>query len=271
MSKRKLIAVLMSLSLLTAIPVQAQSVQPQAVTQQLKLKLNGQYVQVKAPLQSFKQRTLISLDDLAKLVNGKIGKDNQVYTLTVNTTVFAFDPYSNEIRLGGHGAPWTKVDQGPIQVSRTTLFVPLRVVLEKLGFKVKYDPNTRTIFVSSVEEKGEVDVFKEFKLEELKADEKKFVEEKRRIKGVHQQGDLVVIALGEMPNPGYGIKFVRQLGSWEQVRLFVELTKPEPGKMYPQVISYPYLVGKIKLAPYTTLTVVNESDNMALFDNKDTK
>lgn len=258
MFKRKIAVILASICLFTAIPVQAQ-------TNQVTLKMANQIVNLQQPLQTVNHRTMISLDDLAALVHGKIGKENQIFTLTVNSSVIGFDPHSNEIRIGQHGAPWTKVDQGAIEVSRTSLFVPLRLVLEQLGFQVTYEPATHTV---SIDQSGELDVFREVKLEELTAEEKKFVEDNRRIQGVHQLGDLVVIARGEVPNPGHGIQFVKQLGSWEQVRLFVELTRPEPDKMYPQVISYPYLVGKIKLAPYTTLTIVDANTNTILFQNK---
>ncbi|MGD8192394.1 stalk domain-containing protein [Brevibacillus ginsengisoli] len=268
MAKRKLAAILVSLSLLVAIPTQAQTVKPQAQPIPLQLKMDNQVVHLMEPLQSYHQRTMISLNDLATLVHGTTSKSNGIFTLTVNSTEIDFDPKSNEIRLGGRGSAWTKIDQGAVQVSGSTVLVPLRFVFENLGYKVAFDQTTRMI---SIEPKGELDVFKSVKLEELTADEKEFVEENRRVEGIHQKGDLIVIARGEVPNPGHGIEFVEQKGGWEQVSLYVELTKPEPGKMYPQVISYPYLVGKMKLAPYTTVTVVNSKDRTVLFQNKKTK
>ncbi|MDD4237921.1 MAG: stalk domain-containing protein [Desulfotomaculaceae bacterium] len=100
-------------------------------------------------------------------------------------------------------------------------------------------------------------IFTMLPMSSLNDEQKTFFEEVKNVKGVHQQGDLYVIALGDQPNPGYGIEFVKTTLSWEQATVYVRLTKPEPGKMYAQVISYPCLVGKVKLPPYTTISFVD--------------
>lgn len=91
----------------------------------------------------------------------------------------------------------------------------------------------------------------------LSIEQKTFIEKVRKTKGVHQEGDLYVIALGEQPNPGYGLEIEKTEMSWEQATVYVKLTKPEPDKMYAAVISYPYLAGKVTLPKYTTIRFVN--------------
>lgn len=85
--------------------------------------------------------------------------------------------------------------------------------------------------------------------------EKVFVEYAKKNKGVYQFGSLYVIALGAQPNPGYGVKLEKQVQTFEQLHLYVKQTVPEQGMVYPNVISYPYIVGKLYLPPYTTLSV----------------
>lgn len=253
---KKIAALLLCLSLLAIVPAQAQP-QPTLI-----LKKADQQVQLTHPLKTINNRTMISISDAAKLVKGTVGKEKQIVTLTVGSTVFGFDTSTPQIRIG---STWTKVEQGAI-LENSTVFIPLRWVMEQLAFTVGFDNRTRTI---SIDQEGELDVFRLIELSSLTDEEKKFVEEKRKTRGVHQQGELVVIALGSVPNPGYGIQFDKQVGSWEQVKVYVKLTTPKPGQMYPQVISYPYLVGKIKLAPYTTLSVI-DSDTGKLVSEGDT-
>ncbi len=250
MFQRKAAAIVLGLSLLMAIPAHAET--------SLNLRMDNRSVQLSAPLQSMNNRTMILLDDLASMLHGTVKQDNRIVTLSVGSTQFGFHPDSPEIRLGNS---WVKVDQGACLI-KNRVYVPLRWVLEHLAFQVNFDTKTRTVLV-----KGEQDMdeFRPVKLDDLTEAEKQFVLEKRRIKGVHRMGDLVVIARGEVPNPGYGIELAKQSVSWEQVRIFVKLTRPEPGQIYPQVISYPYLAGKINLAPYTTLQVLDADTEKALF------
>ena len=68
---------------------------------------------------------------------------------------------------------------------------------------------------------------------------------------------MYVIAAGWQPNPGYRIEIVKTETSWEQVTVYVRVTKPNPGDKQIQVISYPYIIGKMNLAPYTSLRFVD--------------
>ncbi|MGC5327327.1 stalk domain-containing protein [Brevibacillus sp. SYSU BS000544] len=249
---KKIAALLLCLGMLTAviIPAQAQTT--------MNLQMGGKYVQLTKSLKKINNRTMISIDDAAKLLFGTVKKQNKVVTLTVGSVEFGFDTSAPQIRKN---STWIKVDQGAI-LDNGTVYIPLRWVLEQLSFTVGFNAQTQTITVNS---QGKPDEFHLLEMSSLNSDEKKFIEEVRKTRGVHQQGELVVIALGSVPNPGYGIEFDKQKGSWEQVRIFVKLTNPQPGQMYPQVISYPYLVGKIKLAPYTTIEVVDSDTRKTLF------
>lgn len=104
---------------------------------------------------------------------------------------------------------------------------------------------------------GERNVFVPVQESTLSGEEKAFIEEVKRTKGIHRKGALCVIALGAQPNPGYGLEIVKTEMSWEQAKVYVKLTRPEPGKMYATVISYPYLVGRVNLPKYTTISFLN--------------
>jgi hypothetical protein len=76
-------------------------------------------------------------------------------------------------------------------------------------------------------------------------------------KAVYRLDDLYIITAGWQPHPGYGLEVVKTEMSWEQVKVYVQVTKPNPNYKYPQVISYPYVIGKINLPPYTTLLFID--------------
>jgi hypothetical protein len=98
--------------------------------------------------------------------------------------------------------------------------------------------------------------------------EKAFVDRAKESKGVYQFGSLYVIALGPKPNPGYGLKLEKQEQILEQLNLYVKQTLPEQRIVYPQVISFPYIVGKLQLPPYTTLSVLDIVSKKPLFKDK---
>ncbi|MDI3316279.1 MAG: Gmad2 immunoglobulin-like domain-containing protein [Bacillota bacterium] len=51
----------------------------------------------------------------------------------------------------------------------------------------------------------------------------------------------LMVSRGQSPNPGYGVRVteIRQLAG-DRIRVTVTWSDPEPGKMYAQVISYPF-------------------------------
>ena len=64
---------------------------------------------------------------------------------------------------------------------------------------------------------------------ELSVEQKLLIEKWKRTKGVYRLDDLYVIAAGWQPNPGYGLEIVKTEISWEQVTVYVGVTKPNSG------------------------------------------
>lgn len=100
----------------------------------------------------------------------------------------------------------------------------------------------------------------------LTNEEKAFVQKVKKTKGVHNQGDLYVISRGQTPNPGYGIQITGEKTSWERASVYVKLTNPQPGMMYTQVISYPTIVGKVKVPPQTSVNFLDADTEKPLFE-----
>ncbi len=103
--------------------------------------------------------------------------------------------------------------------------------------------------------------------EALSESEKEFVNQNKFEPGVYQQGTLYLIALGQRPHPGYGLDFVKSETTWEQERIFVRQTLPKEGMMYPQVIHYPYIIGRLQLpTKYMTVSVIDMDTGKDLFE-----
>lgn len=93
---------------------------------------------------------------------------------------------------------------------------------------------------------------------ELNNEQKQLIEKWKETKGVYCLDDLYIITAGALPNPSYGLEIVKTETSWEQVKVYVRVTEPkQDGVSYPEVISYPYIIGKLKLPPYTSLLFVD--------------
>ncbi len=139
-----------------------------------------------------------------------------------------------------------------------TTYVPVRFVSKLVGAEINWDSDTETVVINKGREiNGEAGEFTVIPEEKLTAAEKAYIDTVKTSPGVHQIGNFVVIALGAKPNPGYGVEFVKQEMSWEQLKVYIKETKPDPNQMYSQVISYPYIVAKVELPPYTTLQIIN--------------
>ena len=66
---------------------------------------------------------------------------------------------------------------------------------------------------------------------------------------------MYIITAGWQPYLGYGLENVKTETSWEQMTVYVRVTKPN-SPIFP-AISYPYIIGKMNLAPYTSLRFVD--------------
>lgn len=242
MKMNKWIAVLVGLQLLIAVPANAE--QPHT-----KIKVNDTVVTLKKEPVIVNSRTYVAAEDLAHLLNADLKSNSEVTILRVGKSELIFSKNRTQTN-------------GAIQQNNIT-YLPLRFALEKLGHRIKWEENTRMVQIIVQQSP---DSFVVQTAESLTQEEKDYIQGVKNEKGVHQQGNLYVVALGETPNPGYGIKYVRHEVSWERLIVYVELTKPEPGKMYPQVISYPYLAGKANMPKYTTVTFINADTGKPLFD-----
>jgi len=223
-------------------PIQM-TVQQQAVTLQYKPIL-------------LKGRTLVAGEDLARMLKGSWTMQQGLGKLTVNGVSFTFKPGTHEVMIKS----WQKIEQGAIVQGKTT-YVPLRFVAEQLRIPLTWKNGKIDLGKA-----GQPDTFSVVTSDTLTTQEKAFIQEMKQTKGIHQQGNLYVISRGEAPNPGYGIEIVKQQVSWEQVTVYVRLTSPEPGKMYPQVIAYPYVAGNIDLSPYTTIQFIDVDTGKPLFE-----
>jgi len=203
-------------------------------------------------------RTLVAAEDLALLLNGQVTHGKKEVTLAFGKRTMVFQIDHGKVQWQ---QKWHTLEQGA--VSRAgTVYLPLRWTVEQLGGSIKWEAQTRMV---QIEMNKSPDQFVLLSPESLTEAEKAFVEKAKRTKGIHQQGNLFVIARGQSPNPGYGLAVVKQELTWEQLKVYVKLTEPEPGKMYAQVITYPVLVGKANLSPYTTIQFLDAATGQPLF------
>ncbi|WP_421072872.1 stalk domain-containing protein [Pelotomaculum propionicicum] len=141
------------------------------------------------------------------------------------------------------------------------LYVPLRFIAETLGASVQWDEPDRTVSIMTEKldfpQPDNTNIFTVVDETVLSVEQRAFIDSVKLIKGVHHKDNLYVIALGEKPNPGYGLEIIKTEMSWEQAKVYVKLTTPDPDKMYAAVITYPYVVGRAVLPPYTTLSFIN--------------
>ncbi|MCM3559691.1 stalk domain-containing protein [Brevibacillus borstelensis] len=266
MRGKRAIACLIGLQLLMAVPVGAAgnasgnaAASPASNTQ---ISVNGQALQLKQPAIIIDGRTYLAIEDMAGILQAKWQASNNqkevAVTLPDGKTI-SFQINTKRVAVDNK---WSEIDQGAI-LHNKQMYVPLRWMTEKSGYELKWNPQTRTVEIVAPVGNEE---FKQVDFTSLSEDEKAFVQQVKGTQGVHQKGDLYVIARGQAPNPGYGIEIVNTEMSWEQLKVYVKLTKPEPGRMYAQVISYPFIVVKVKLPPYTTLLVLDANTKKPLFE-----
>ncbi|MFY0542578.1 stalk domain-containing protein [Brevibacillus sp. H7] len=221
--------------------------------------VNGHVSQLKHPSLLVNSRTYISAEDVVNLMHGSWKVNGNTVVLQLRAKTLSFKTSRSEAAVGSQ---WTKIDQGAI-LHNKVIYLPMRWVFEQAGLKVEWNSQDRMVTIVAPEE---YDAIKLVTRDELTPEEQIFVNEVKKTKGIHRKGNLYVIARGESPNPGYGLKVAGTEQSWEQVKVYVKLTKPEPGLMYPQVIAYPYLMARIDLPLYTTVRFLNADTKKPLFE-----
>lgn len=74
-----------------------------------------------------------------------------------------------------------------------------------------------------------------------------WIESAKKTAGVHKMTSdgvqYVLLSVGEKPNAGYQLEVVEIVETPDYSKVIVRVKEPDPNKFYPQVISYPYLLG----------------------------
>jgi hypothetical protein len=251
MRLNKACALLVGLQLLLAVPVSADT--------NVLVTVNGHVTDWQHPAILANGRTYMSAVDLAAAFHGTVKKNSEVVVLQLGDKTLHFKLKTNEVAVANK---FVKIDQGAI-VRGQVVYLPLRFVMDQMGIKLKWDAGNKAVTIVAPEG---YDAFKLITADALSEKEKAFVNEVRTKRGIHKLGDLYVIARGPSPNPGYGLKVVNVEQGMEQMKVYVKLTKPEPGLMYPQVIAYPYLLARVNLPPYTTIQFYDAATDKLLFE-----
>jgi hypothetical protein len=250
MKRQKACALLVGLQLLFAVPVSADT--------NVLVTVNGHVTDWKHPTILVNGHTYMSADDLAAAFHGTLKQNSEVVVLQFGDKSLHFKLKTNEVAVSDK---FVKINQGAI-IRGGVVYLPLRWVVEQRGVRLQWDGQNKVVTIVAPEG---YDAFKLITADSLSEKEKAFVNEVKKTKGIHKLGDLYVIARGQSPNPGYGLKVVKYEQGWEQMKVYVKLTKPEPGLMYPQVIAYPYLLARVNLPPNTTIQFYDDATNKPLF------
>ncbi|MFD1428050.1 hypothetical protein JOD24_001699 [Kroppenstedtia sanguinis] len=97
----------------------------------------------------------------------------------------------------------------------------------------------------------------------LPGDLRNWLEEVKQRRGVHlyqhRGHQYLMISAGMKPNPGHRLELVGVKKERGEPGFLVREVAPEPGKMHPQVISFPYLVIRVK-GPVPKILHANSGD-----------
>ncbi|MFE8701325.1 protease complex subunit PrcB family protein [Cytobacillus sp. FJAT-54145] len=141
------------------------------------------------------------------------------------------------------------------------------VVFSLLTILLVFSPFTQVLAEERMNQEKVNHTFQIVEETTLSEVEKAFIEKVKKVEGKHQFGDLYVISLGEKPNSGYTLEFIKPEQTLEQLKLHFKEGYPEKDKYYQDVMVYPYVVGKLQLPPYTTLSLIDQN-NLSLFNKK---
>ncbi|USG67080.1 stalk domain-containing protein [Brevibacillus ruminantium] len=270
MRGKKAMAILIGLQLMMAVPASAAGGQPASQPAHnpgsALITVNGHVTQLKQPSVNLNGRTYLAIEDLTDLLHAKWQtneKKEVVVTLRTGETL-TFQVNTNRVAVNNE---WSEIGQGAI-LHNKEIYLPLRWVVERAGHELIWNSQTRTVDIVAPEG---YDQFKQVDFASLSQEEKDFVQQVKKTAGLHKQGDLYVISRGQSPNPGYGIEIVGTEWSWEQLKVYVKLTKPEQGRMYAQVISYPFVTARVTLPPYTTVVLLDADTKKPLFEEAEGK
>jgi hypothetical protein len=259
MKGKTILAVVLGMQLLAAYPAAGAAEAKPAAPAHAPILVNGQKAALqKAPI-LVQQRTYITAEDVSRLLQAGWTRNGNTGVLAfAGKRTYTFQLDSGKVAVNGK---WVQAGQGAI-LRDQQVYLPLRWIVEQVGHEIKWNAEAKAVEIIAELEEGGLTLIAP---DQLTEQEKAYVDSVSRKKGIHQQGNLYVIARGQSPNPGYGLQVTSTEWSWEQLIVYVKLTKPEPGIMYPQVVTYPYLVAKADLPPYTTVVFLDADTKKPLF------
>jgi hypothetical protein len=219
---------------------------------------------------------MVSIPDSEPFINerGRIKVPARIIAQGLGADV-AWDEESFTVLITGYksitlipGLCTATVDGAEVQLDSSAeiinnrLYVPMRFIAEALGARVQWNEKERAVNIiienlEGPEQPDNTNIFTVVNEFTLSDEQRAFIDSVKQVKGIHHKDNLYVLALGERPNPGYGLEIVKTEMSWEQAKVYVKLKTPEPDMMYAAVISYPYLAGMAVLPPYTTISFIN--------------
>lgn len=258
MKGKILIAAALGMQMLAVYPAAAAPAAP-AATQ---VYVNGELATLgKAPI-LVGQRTYVTAEDAAKLLQAqwKVSAGTGELKLADDLSL-TFRLSDGKVAVNGK---WLENGQGA-QVRGGQIYLPLRWMVEQAGGKIAWNAQKKAVEIMAAQHEGGLVLVT---ADKLTGEEQAYVESVRKEQGIYQKGNLYVIARGESPNPGYGLQVTHTQWSWEQLLVYVKLTKPEPGKLYTQAIAYPYIAAKADLPPYTTVVFLDADTKKPLFAPK---
>ncbi|MFF0827799.1 stalk domain-containing protein [Brevibacillus sp. NPDC003359] len=257
MKSKSILAVALTLQMLAAYPVQAAG----PSTPQTAILVNGEQSSLaKAPI-LVEQRTYVSVEDASRILQGTWKQDATNGEMKLADGTLTFQLATGKVALNGK---WLENGQGAI-VRDKQVYLPLRWMAENAGHQITWNAEKKAVEIVI---DGDENAFTLVDVDKLTEQERTFIDSVKEQQGIHKQGDLYVIARGSSPNPGYGLQISKVEQSWEQLFVYVKQTQPDPGRMYPQVISYPYLAAKVKLPPYTTVVFLDAETKKPLFETE---
>lgn len=106
-----------------------------------------------------------------------------------------------------------------------------------------------------------VTTYKSEEAKDLAKAEKDFIAEQSKIAGVHRKGDLILVSLGAKNSDGYKMEFVKQEEYFEEVKLYIKITKPKEGESVSAETVYPMITGRISIPKNVTLSVLDADTN----------
>lgn len=255
MKGKMILAVALGLQLMAAFPAGAVPATPGTAP----VIVNGQPTSLQKATILEQQRTYIWAEDASLVLQADWKRNGNTGVLKfADEREFTFQLDKGKVVENGK-----EVQSGLAAIERDhQVYLPLRWIVEQAGHTIKWNAEKKAVEIVAALKEGGLTLLGEDKLTEQ---EKAYVESVKGKRGIHHQGNLYVIARGQSPNPGYGLKVTGTQWSWEQLIVYVKQTKPEPGMMYPQVIVFPYLVAKAELPPYTTVVFLDADTKKPLF------